>query len=176
MNQQTLERLMMDDALDTLSPDVKDLLNAYTAPVGAAGELAVWAKLAASAGEAMHEDAHNNPATSALPIRLLRSARFWHRAQFGFAAAALMALGIAIGICVPLSMEQRREPIASIAPLPQPVVKPESTVAPTTGFWSSQRLLAVALESKRSAAPAPQWNWISGEPYSDQMKSNGETK
>jgi len=154
MDDATLDRLMIDDALGALEPDVSALLAAYTASIPDTDQRrAGWRDLAEKARHAMVM-----PAADALPpfpAAQLRAARFWHNGRLGLAIAAVLAVGIGIGLWMP------GKPVA-VGPVAQ-VTKPVPTSPPpaigVSDFWSSRRLLASAVEHGVQDRPA--WRWSS---------------
>jgi hypothetical protein len=149
MDDTTLERLMMDEALGALSPDVSMLLAAYTQTTGDA-RVAQWRRVANLAGEAMGET-HLEP-LPAFPGQAPRQARMWNMARLGLAAAAVLAVGIGIGSWMP------SKPAANVSVAQAPVETPRRSMG-VSDFWSSQRLLASAMESAPRAPSRPQWTW-----------------
>jgi hypothetical protein len=154
MDQATLERLMLDEALGALPADVSSLLAAYAQTLPGGGErLAVWQQVAATAKAAM--PAEPAAVLPPFPARNLVS-NPWRIGPVGLAAAAAaLLIGVGIGLWTP------RRPAAA----PQVAIVPQSIVAetPSNGgvhdFWSSQRLLASAMEEKHT--PSAAWRWSS---------------
>jgi hypothetical protein len=162
VDDQTLERLMIDDALGALAPDVSALLSEYTQNVGAADQQRLrWRELAEAARQAM-----GTPAAEALPpfpSRQLRAARLWHSGRIGLAIAAVLLLGFGIGLWMP-SQRAAVEPLARITSPSSSSGEREEGVR---DFWSSQRLVASAAEHTGRGHPA--WRWTS--PLTESLNS-----
>jgi len=146
MDAAILERLMIDDALGALSPDVRALLQAHLS--GRESELAQWHRVADTAKLALP------PATveSLPPFPRRFGWRMAPSLAMGLAAAAVLLLGIGIGWRVAPS------PSVPIAAAHTPAPPRPVATAGVTDFWSSNRLVAVALDTERHAQPAPHWN------------------
>jgi hypothetical protein len=171
MDNQIMERLMMDDALGQLSPDVSALLRAYASISGDDQEHAIWIKLAASAKDALTDDT----IPQAPSIQSLRSARLAYFTRISLAAAAVLIVGIALGLSLPLMTARHAVPVAPIAQTTIPIeIQPPPPPASSGDFWSSQRLLAAALAAPRPPSPPRQWNWAFGQPLRPTL--NGESK
>ena len=140
MNPTTLERLMIDDALGALPPDVSALLAEHCPPA----DRAAWHSLAAAAKSA------GQIAPLPLPAPRFRPGC----ARRVLAIAALLLLGLAIGLALP---RPHQSPLAITPSPPAPQAHLQTAAASgVPDFWSTQRLLASA-QSNRSA---PQ-HWIS---------------
>jgi anti-sigma factor RsiW len=154
VDDQTLERLMIDDALGALAPDVSALLSDYTQRMGTVDQQRMrWRQLADAARAAM--DAPAVEALPPFPAGQLRAARLWHTGRIGMAIAAVLLVGFGIGLWMPSQH-------AALAPLAQ-VSNPSSSSGPreegVRDFWSSQRLVASAVEHTGRGHPA--WRWTS---------------
>lgn len=152
MDDAILERLMIDDALQALAPDVSALLAAYTAGMPAAGERrARWRDLADAARAALEVEASEE--LPPFPANKLRTSQRWHKARIGLSVAAVLALGVGIGSWWPT------KPAA--APTVGRIASPLQSEPPrSTGiqdFWSSQRLLASAAQHRVGNHPALKW-------------------
>ena len=164
MDQATLERLMLDDALGALSVDASDLLAAYVRTLPGGDErLAAWQRVASTARAAMpSESAKLLPP---FPIRR-RVGNPWRMLRMGLSVAAVLALGVGIGLWMP------RRPVATkqVAVVPQPIVAEIPSIVAVHDFWSSQRLLASALQEKREPAGGGQWGSPSNQNETDGFK------
>jgi hypothetical protein len=154
MDDATLDRLMIDDALGALEPDISVLLAAYTATIPDIEQRrAGWRDLAEKARHAMAM-----PAADALPpfpAAQLRAARFWHNGRLGVAIAAVLALGVGIGLWMP----GKHVAVAPIAQVINPAPSSPPRAIGVSDFWSSRRLLASAVEHGVQGRPA--WRWSS---------------
>lgn len=162
MDEQTLERLMIDDALGTLTSDVRALLIAYvrTRDDGEK-ELSQWQSLGTAAQASVLGEEITPP-----PMRVLRVARFRYVARMATAAAAILAIGFALGIGV------RRQPAPLVSEVPVIVSATEHVPPVSAGsdFWSSQRLMTLALQTEHNAHSPPQWTWPATQ------RNSGETR
>ncbi len=157
MNNQTLERLLIDDALGALTADTSALLAAYTASTGTEEQRLKWKQLSEVAIRALYL----SPAETAPPFpqRRLRIARIQRAARAAMAIAATLVIGVGIGLCVP----NPHSLPASSADL----VKNQSTAIPVkrlpvveaADIWSTDRLIATALEHKDLSKS--EWHWSS---------------
>jgi anti-sigma factor RsiW len=153
----TLERLMIDEALGGLSTAVRALLAAYVRTNDAAqAQQARWRELGEMAREGMPEDAPED-ILGALPVRAkgrMRQRREWWA---GLAAAAGMLLGVGIGMRLP------KPPTVGVtvaaADRAVAAVETNANVGGVRDFWSTRRLVATAMETRRQAQPAGTWNW-----------------
>ncbi|HUB25210.1 MAG TPA: hypothetical protein VL992_07250 [Tepidisphaeraceae bacterium] len=143
MDEATLERLMIDDALGALGPDVRALLEAYVRDQPK--ELAAWRRVAAAATEAIQ------PAKgeSLPPFPHASVPRF---PRIALAAAAALLVGFGIGWEFSPA-PPRRAALAIAAPMPQ------VAAAGVTDFFSSSRLVGVALDAERRAPSGPRMGW-----------------
>ncbi|MGA2440991.1 MAG: hypothetical protein ABSH08_08535 [Tepidisphaeraceae bacterium] len=153
MDKQTLERLMIDEALGALEPDVSLLLSAYCETLSNCdAELAAWQRVAAGARAAMPEQATEELPPFAAPVRLSRP---WRLARIGVSIAAVLAIGVGIGL--------RMAPQPSHPPQSNVTVQSTTTEMPRSAgvsdFWSSQRLMASAQQPERLATST--WHWTS---------------
>jgi hypothetical protein len=172
MDSEILERLMMDDALGVLSPDESVLLRAYVSIAGDDAEQAIWSKLTAAAKDALTD----NMIAQAPSIGPLRAAWLSHLTRMTLAAAAVLIVGVMLGLSLPLMTARRTPPIAPIAQATIPLeAQQPKTTAPSDDFWSSQHLLAAALAAPRPPSPPPQWNGLFSESLFNQP-INGETR
>jgi hypothetical protein len=153
MDQATLERLMLDDALGALSADASELLAACVRTLPGGDErLAAWRRVAATARAAM-------PGESAKVLPPFPTRRTvsnpWRMVRTGLSVAAVLALGVGIGLWMP------RRPVAvtQVAVVSQPIVAEGPSTVGVHDFWSSQRLLALAMEEKHT--PSAAWRWSS---------------
>ena len=148
MDAAILERLMIDDALGALSPDVRALLQAHLS--GRESELAQWQRVVDTARLALP------PATveSLPPFPRRYEWRIAPSLAMGLAAAAVLLLGIGIGWRITPSPS----PSVAIAAAQTPAPPRPVATAGVTDFWSSKRLVAVALDTERHAQPAPHWD------------------
>jgi hypothetical protein len=154
MDDATLQRLMIDEALGALDPDVSALLDAYTADLPASsGDRAAWQKLAQTARQAMPVAA----AETLPPLRISRvpGPGIWRGARATLALAAAIAMGIGIGLW---RARPETTTVTVVAPAAQSFAGPQAVSLPPPpangqSFWSSQRLLAMA-QAQRSEAHA----------------------
>jgi hypothetical protein len=164
MEPATLDRLMIDDALGALSPDVSALLAAHIRLLpGASEQMAAWNRVTQTAKEAMpaeqveslpplrwNASQQNSTHGNISPLR-------WQRRLISAAGtiAAAILLGISIGLFVPRKYPQSTVVIT----LPAPVgIRPIAIVPQDDNagdFWSSKRLLAIAIENKHSLRSGP---------------------
>ena len=160
MDDQTLERLMIDDALGALSPDASELLAAHIASSPHAAErLNRWRQTTELARRA--SESQEPTVAPSLPPLSLRAHPRWTR--IGLAIAAAWLLGIGVGLLVP------HGPSSNPGPSPAVIAKltpPSSSNAPAAGvtdFWSSQRLISMATagDRNRPRAAGAQWRWTS---------------
>jgi hypothetical protein len=151
MDDETLKRLMIDDALGALSPDVSSLLSAYseTVPAGKS-ERSAWRSLAMDARRALSqqtvEDLPPFPATQRISLP-------WRFARIGISAAAMLAIGVGIGLRMPRAVPPRPEVAVAV----QPAATELAGSNDMGGFWSSQRLLAYAEQQKRPKSSSLRW-------------------
>lgn len=149
MDEQTLERLMMDDALGALAPDVKMLLEAYVKQTGTEAERhGQWIALGAAAEEAVRGLAVEE--LPPFPGGRVRIMRLWGAS---LAIAAAVVVGIGIGLFM-----QRPEAEKTVAAESSAVVAEPAEMLGVTDFWSSKRLVAEALAAPRNPS---QWEWPS---------------
>jgi hypothetical protein len=153
MDQATLERLILDDALGALPPDASALLAAYAQTLpGGSDRLAAWQRVAATARAAM-------PTESAVPLPPFPDQKHisspWRIGRLGLAVAAVLAMGVGIGWWMP----HRSIPPAQVAIMPQQIVAETPSAGAVHDFWSSNRLLASAMEQKHESSAA--WHWSS---------------
>jgi hypothetical protein len=151
MNDATLERLMIDEALGALDADVSALLAAYTAKLPASSsERAAWQKLAGTVRQTMPV-----PALQTLPplrISRLPEQHYWRAARATLALGAAVAIGIAIGLWRPHPAPTTVGALPPVAPSPAtPAISLPPPPAGGQSFWSSQRLLAMAQGQKSEA-------------------------
>ena len=148
MNPDTLERLIMDDALGALEPDVRELLQAHLAQAPeAANHQAVIQETVCATREQL-SSASADTAPNALPdFKALmqptartspRNASWWL-----FAAAARLFIGLGMGWFLRPThkpMPQQETVAQQAAPAAKlPFVIQASSATPS--FWSTQRLL-----------------------------------
>jgi hypothetical protein len=146
VDETTLERLMMDDALEALGPDVKELLGAYIQSSAAdAKRHGQWMRLGAAAEEAVRVAPLDK--LPPFPGRGSRSLRLWGET---LAIAAAVIVGIAVGLVMQKPQEARTVAVQTSAP----VAAQPAEMLGVADFWSSKRLLAEAL-----AAPRNPSNW-----------------
>ena len=152
MDRQTLERLMIDDALGALSPDASALLAVHT-DAGERGrwkEIAALAKSAGAGGLFLDSEA---VAEGSLPAGA-SGRRVMGRI---LVMAAMLLVGLGIGLLIP-----RRSASPPMATLPGPQWQLDSAVAAAPAadavpdFWSSRRLIGAAVN--RNGPPPPHWS------------------
>ncbi len=153
MDQATLERLILDDALGALPSDASALLAAYVQTLPGGNErLAAWQRVAATARTAM-------PTELAAPLPPFSAPKHtsnpWRIGAIGLAAAAVLAMGVGIGLWMP----RRVAAPTQVAVVPQPIVVEMRSSGGVHDFWSSQRLLASAMQEKHE--PSSAWHWSS---------------
>ena len=110
-----------------------------------------------AATDAHAREALQPRATEAIPVfpvQAVRVLRFRRTAVMALSAAAALLFGIGIGVHLHLA-QPSAGPVLAAQPTNASVVAPAT--AGVLDIWSSNRLLAVALESKREAQP--QWRW-----------------
>lgn len=158
MDRETLDRLLMDQALGALPADTAALLAAYLAhDPAAAGRAREFAAAATAARQLFRQ-----PLATVLPpfpggnIRNVEQAQRRVRAlRYVASMAAVLVVGIGLGLVFP------RGP-ATEAPAPRVTIVPTAPVAegrePEQGFWSTQRLYASALRSPRADTPHFIWD------------------
>lgn len=159
MNDDTFERLLIDDALGALTPDQSELLAAYAAATGNDSQLRTWQRVASAARLALPpEPARSIPQ---FPRRALRVHQFWRAGKMGLAIAAILLLGIGLGANL-IRQRPAANPGAPVALTPHPA-PPVATAAGVADFWSSSRLIALALEQKPARNSSAQMPWsVSG--------------
>lgn len=154
MNDQTLERLMIDEALGALPPDVNELLAAYCADTAHERQRKAWQQLALTTREALQP--RTAEAIPVFPAQAVRVLRFRRTAAMALSAAAMLLFGIGIGFHLHIAQPSAAPAVTAQLANPPPVVAAAGGVP---DIWSSNRLLAVALESKNEGRP--QWRWSS---------------
>jgi len=153
MDQETLERLMLDDALGALSVDASELLAAYARTLPGGDErLAGWQRVAATARAAMPSESAE--ALPPFPVRRTVS-NPWRMVRMGLSVAAVLAIGVAIGSWMPRGPGAP----AQVAVVTQAIVAEMPSGGGVRDFWSTQRLLASALGRKHESPSA--WHWTS---------------
>lgn len=150
MDDETLERLMLDDALGALSDDARALLEAYLRDH--AEHRADWAKWRNVA----------DAAQNAMRPRSVISLPPFPRNRFVFprpvlAAAAMLLIGIGIGT------QFRTAPIAAGPSTPVALAPQAPAVAGVEDFWSQQRFVSTALEAEHHSQTENNWNWSQNE-------------
>ena len=167
MDNQTLQRLMIDDALGALEPDVRALLSAHTAthPPDQA-EHALWQQLADTARQVA--PVASSDAIPPLPHGRLRAIRLMQIGRTTLALAAAILIGLAVGLHLP---QQGSSVAPQAVATPSPLAAPLAPVAASspTDFWSSKRLLASAMaykpeppsESRSEFRAGPSLHWPS---------------
>jgi hypothetical protein len=153
MDQATLERLMIDDALGALPPDVSSLLTAYTAvrPADEA-ELSRWRQVTRLASRIAEPPAARNANLPAFPRRRIVAWQVRRFALTGATMAACLLLGFHLNTWMTSP--------APITPAADKVVTVASIRMPLPGvhdFWSSQRLLATAMSQPEPSQPQLHW-------------------
>ena len=166
MNAETLERLLMDRALDGLSPDVEGLLAAYLErDVEAAARGREFSTAAATARQVLASGTGVSlPPFPAARIRKLEQSRRqlrWVRNIAGVAASLLIGIGLGAAFSgqralVPGGADTRL--IVSDGVI-QTVARAEPSA---DGFWSAQRLY----EQRRATKPAASVRLIWDSPVS----------
>jgi len=161
MDPAILERLMIDDALGGLPPDVSALLAAFTAARPAdEAELSQWRKitnLASRAAEPLTPEKYSLPAFPRRRILAFQVRRF---ALAGAAMAACLLLGFYLNAW----MTPSSQPPAPIVGSPIAIVASPAPLLGVHNFWSSQRLLATALSQPATSAPGTRWLPLPGQP------------
>jgi hypothetical protein len=154
MDQEIRERLMIDDALGVLEPDVQALLSAYLEASGAGeSERKEWRKLAAAARDVMPVD-EEEEVLPPFPRPQVYLPRIWRTAQVAVAAAALVVFGFGLGhtrVVAPVNnTEIARATAAPTAPMASFGVH---------DFWSPERIMAAAIQARQQNPPAwhPVW-------------------
>ena len=142
MDDATLERLMIDDSLGALEPDVSALLAAYSAGLPEAQRQAArWRQIADRADAAIED--RTAVTLPPFPARQLQAARWRRAVGVGLAMAAAVMLGLGIGLMVP---QRTGNGIVAKATQSQAEAPREAAV---NDFWSTQRLVAAAVERNR---------------------------
>ncbi len=151
MNDQTLERLMIDQSLGALPDDVNQLLSAFVAsqPDGLR-HLDQWNQMAAIAQQALGPSQEET--APPFPIGVLRRRQIWHAGRLSLAAAAMLAVGIGIGQLTPRESASRQPVEVTMARPTSPPI-----AAGVESFWSSRRLLALAADQPRQLPSNLQW-------------------
>jgi hypothetical protein len=158
LDQAAVERLMIDDALGALDPDVQALLADYLARAGAGDrEQQQWRRVADAARKALPEDVEER-LLPPFPGRRMQAWRLWRVTQIAVAAAALLVIGFDLG----RGRIRQPEPAPVIAQAPAPT-EPVASFG-VQNFWSPQRLLASAMQARPQPAPAWHWNLQTGKP------------
>jgi hypothetical protein len=153
MNEQTLERLLIDDAIGALPPDHRELLAAYTAATGSDSQRLLWEGVAAAARDALPaEPARSIPE---FPIHTLRIHQLLRAALFGVAAAAMLLIGMAIGTRFVAQTPLPPSPSVVISAPAQAAPVPRNAGVPD--IWSSSRLVAMALQRQNAPVALPRW-------------------
>jgi hypothetical protein len=160
MDDQTLERLMIDDALGALPPDVSELLAAHTSSSPLATEQKKrWRQTAELAGRA--SESHEQAVATLLPPLSLRSHP--RRARIGLAIAAAWLIGIGIGLLMPHGSATNPGPSPAVIAKLTPSSSSSAPPAGVTDFWSSQRLISMATagDRNRPRTASAKWHWTS---------------
>ncbi len=152
MNEQTLERLMIDDSLGALPPDVSELLAAYCADKGHEQQRQQWERLALIRAKPFSRECRRRFRSSRSAMRVCD----FSAGAMVFSAAAALLFGIGIGFYLHAAQPSAGPAVISQVTSPPPVVP---TAGGVSDIWSSNRLVAAALESKH--ADQPQWRWSS---------------
>ena len=142
MNQETLERLLVDQALGALSADVNSLLDAYASEVPARQDLQKDIRSTVQlAGAVLHRSARIQlPPLKIQPLTAERTVgrrRSWWPMQL----AAVFVVGLALGLQFRNSLAPRaprKEPMASLVAL-----APAASAPAPAGFWSIARFAAM---------------------------------
>ena len=157
MDRETLDRLLMDEALGALPADVASLLAAYLErdPAGAARAREFAA--AASAARRVFQQ----PLPTLLPPFPGREFRNVEQAQrrvralrYVASMAAVLVVGIGLGLVFPRGPAVEPTP-RIVLPPPGPVVAADE---PEPGFWSTQRLYENARRTQRVETPPLIWD------------------
>jgi hypothetical protein len=154
MDDATLERLIFDDALGALSPDASALLASYAQTLpGSSERLTAWKQLAATAKAALPTESVAEPLPPLPPFSPGRTvASPWRITRVGLSFAAVLLMGLGIGSWF-------AHPPAASPHTSQTVVAEAPTIPGVHGFWSSQRLLASAMDQR--SEPSSAWHWTS---------------
>jgi hypothetical protein len=165
MDNQMLERLMLDHSLGALDDDVVRLLEAYLKdnPAAAAQDR----QLCDVVSLARQASASPAPAPLApLKVRRPLAVAPWRWAAGALAAAGCVAIGLTIGLLAPRAATVA--PTASLptaitpAPCPKAVARTGLNTPPPSSadgdIWSQQRFLARLREPRRQAPPLVQWS------------------
>ena len=161
MDPAILERLMIDDALGGLPPDVSALLAAFTAarPPDEA-ELSQWRKITNLARQVAEPEPAEQLSLPAFPRRRVVAFQVRRFALAGAAMAACVLLGFHLNAWMtPPSLSP-----SSVAQTSVAVVAPPAPLLGVHNFWSSQRLLATALSQPATSAPGTRWLPLPGQP------------
>ncbi len=163
MNEETLERIVMDRALGALAPDTNALLEAFLEKEpGYADRVKEIEQSIALAKRALPP-----PRTVSLPplkIQPLRTTiarpNAWQRVRWPIGLAAAFVLGFSLSSFT-VAPDRASPSGADIARRALPVTRMASTpanIAPSD-FWSASRL--AGLESKTASPRPPRLTWIS---------------
>jgi hypothetical protein len=160
MNPDILERLLIDQALGQLTPDMVALLDAYQSDHPAVGPRASGLERTVRlAGDVLRtREIAALPPFPAARIRSASNKRYTLRVVRDVSAlAATLVFGVLLGTRV-------LTPSAAIAPRPTerslPVVQVTPAQRPTTGddFWSAARLYQTACNAKHGATTRLVWD------------------
>lgn len=163
MDNDVLQRLMMDDALGALEPDARVLLEEYFKTQSAQrSEQDTWQRIAATAARAISDGPVET--LPEFPRRRLQWSRFERAGRLTMSAAAMVLIGLGVGLHLsrsstgPSFTPNSLPSIAMSVPRPVTVAPQAAATIGVADFWSTQRLLASALSANRQ--PRPQWQWI----------------
>lgn len=156
MNQETLERLIIDRAFGELPPDVETLLDAYLAndPAQAACTREISQTLS-YAQEAMKP--RQPVALPPLKVTPLRTPQKVTRISFRLLQPARMAAAFALGLGLGLVVWHRSAPV-QVQPGAFASASPKAESAPST-IWSADRW--INLETKGPSPRTPRLSWSS---------------
>jgi anti-sigma factor RsiW len=130
MNNEVLERLLIDRAAGELPPDVEELLEAHLLQNPAAS------KEAAQIGETLRLARLALAGQPEVPLPALQPS--WHVPNWAWRMAACFVCGLSIGI---FAMRGRHEPPRVTASIPGRETA-ATTAADATGIWSASRFRA----------------------------------
>jgi|GEM_PF-4241508 len=149
MDQLTLERLLIDDALEALPPDVHTLLTAYLESTGQHPKQAAWMAVADAARKALPGvDAMEKEIS--LPSLRVRPNPLWQQLRLGLRAAAMIMIGAGIGMY--LSRHAAESIPAQVArPVAAATPQIETSSLGVSDFWSEKRLIAWATQGEPKA-------------------------
>ena len=148
MNPETLERIMIDDALGTLEPDMKELLKAYTANSEAARQQAKSIRETVGAARNVLNEGKTDAPFPPLFSELMKPTPWPKARSHFFQTAVAIAASLIVGVGVGWYMRTARHVDVS-ASVPEKILKAVQAKHPITwvrhkdrrpSFWSTKRM------------------------------------